>query len=284
MDERAVQVTSQRDALPLGIRVRGFVLCVVGGFAGGSVAVVLLVLLAVPRVPGSGLPWVPLLACATVLAASPTLFGVALLTRRRWALRGADASLSALVIASILVLFAGGLIFVAFAVPWFALSVALVEAASYMGRPSVEAAYRAIAGPSPTLPPALVWTAATLESILHALGGFGLLGLAVGSAVLAIAIQPTGASGWAQMGTEIGRSIFAFLAFVWLGCGVLTLWIRDSAIFPVIGGTFTLLVAEWLLAGNAGLWSALPGSVGLLLLLAAALRMVVPPRDALPTR
>jgi hypothetical protein len=237
--------------------------------------------------PGTSRPTlstsIPLVLLAA-LASAPLVFGFAILTRRKWALVAADGSLVAFAVASLVALTtaAGGSAGVAaVSLPVLLISLA---AADYLRRPAIRYAYRAVAGPPPQPPASVVRVALTLAPPSRVLGGLGLIGLAAAAEFAALTIQPVDSSGWAELGADIGRAILQSLALIWLAFGMLTIWLRRSAIPAVIGALLTLPLAGWL-AASTPLWFAMvPGSVGLVLAASAVLQVVAALTGEPPTQ
>lgn len=290
--------------LPLGIRSVGCLLSGLGAVPGVCFGLIVLMAFTLPgNLRATPTDWLPLLACAA-FAISPLLFGIALLTHRRWGLSGAEGSLFTVAGASFVVAYVSGPIFPGLAALGLMLLLLSLGGAAYLRRPSVRHAYRAVAGPPLLWPAQVVRVATRLQPVLRFVGGFGLLGLAAGATVLASTIQPVDSSSWAEFGAEIGRALVRYLAFFWVVSGLLTLWLRHRAFPAAIGAALTLPLAVGLNLGvalvipnapaltspevvglNPGdgpLWPVLLlGSVGLLLVLDIVLLAAATPPDGL---
>lgn len=272
-----------RTELPLGIRAVGYLLCGLGVLTDVCVGLLMLMLF---TVPGGSRPTlaasIPLVVIAA-LASTPLVSGVAILTRRRWALISADGSLVAFALASLLTLTAAGGGSAEVAAVSLPILLISVVAADYLRRPTNRFWYQAVAGPPPRPPASVLRVALKLATPTRVLGGLGLVGLAAAAEFGALTIQPVDSSGWAELGAEIGRAFLQGLALIWLASGVLTIWLRRSAIPAVIGALLTLPLAGWL-AGSTPLWFAMvPGSVGLVLAASAVFQVVAALREGLPT-
>lgn len=267
--------TGQDNALPLGVRAIGYLLCLAGVLTVGCVGLVLLVVLTVPSVQRpTPTEWVAVATLAS-LATLPVFFGVGLLTRRRWALSGANGILITLAVGEILVLNTTSQAFPGLAVLGLVLLLVSLGGAAYLRRPSVRKTYRALAGPPPQLPARLVSAAARLAPWWRLMGGLGLLGLAAGAGLLAMTMQTDDSSSMARMSANIFRAAFQYFALVWFASGLLALWLRHNAFPAVIGAASTLPLACYLQAGVAPVWAILlPGSVGLVLVVDVAIQVL----------
>jgi hypothetical protein len=271
-----------RTELSLGIRAVGYLLCGLGALSDVCVGLLLLMTFTLPGVSRPTLSGSILLVVLSALASAPLVFGVAILTRRRWALIAADGSLVAFALASLLVLVAvggGSAGVAAVSLPILLIS---LGGADYLRRPSVRTAYRAVAGQPPHPPASVLRVALRLAPPTRVLGGLGLIGLAAVAEFAVLTIRPVDSSAMAEVGADIFRALLESLVLMWLGCGVLTLWLRRSAIPAVVGALLTLPLAGWL-AGGSPTWVALvPGSVGLMLAASAALQVVAALREEVP--
>jgi hypothetical protein len=278
MDERWVQ-GGQESTLPLGVQVIGYLLSVLGVLTVSGVGVVLLVVLTLPGAHSAiSTELVPVAVLAS-LATLPVIFGVGLLTRRRWALSGTNGILITQAVVGILVMGTTRAAFPGLAFLGLVLLLVSLEGAAYLRRPSVRKTYRALAGPPPQLPARLVRAAVRLAFWWRLMGGLGLLGLAVGAGILAITVQPDDSSSMARLGTNIFRAAFQYFALVWFASGLLALWLRHNAFPAVIGAVSTLPLALYLQAGIAPVWAILfLGSVGLVLVVDVAIQAVAMPR------
>jgi hypothetical protein len=278
MDEMAA---GQASTLSVGVRAVGYLLCGVGAAADCCVGLVLLVVLTLPGVPRPTPTGLVLLVAFAALATSPLFFGIGLLSRRRWALSGAHATLVALAVAGLIAPWIAGAMFLAVAAVWMVLLPLSLGCAAYLSGGSVRYAYRAVAGPPPLLPVGVVRAATRLAPLTRILGGLGLLGLAAGAGIGALTTQPVDSSGMAKMGADIGRALVQYLAFIWFASGALTLWLRHFAFPAVMGALLTLPLAGYMLVWAPLGLTLLPGSVGLMLVVSVAFQVVARSRDEL---
>jgi hypothetical protein len=118
---------------------------------------------------------------------------------------------------------------------------------------------------------------------LRLLGGFGLLGLAIASTVVAFALHSPQAYGLDQLGVWIAQVTLALFALAFLVVGLLTVLLhRHSS--PAIAGLVLTALGTCLVfqAGQAGapLWlSALPASVAVVLYFSVSGRSAQRPRQ-----
>jgi drug/metabolite transporter (DMT)-like permease len=118
---------------------------------------------------------------------------------------------------------------------------------------------------------------------LRLLGGFGLLGLAIASTVVALALHSPQPYGLDQLGVWIAQVTLALFALAFLIIGLMTMFLRRHSSPAIAGLVLTALGTCLVFQAGAPLWlSALPAAVGLVLYFSVSGRSAQRPRQNWP--